>query len=80
MDDNSILNIPVVPGPMRTQKDVDIFFHKQFALQRQKVKESEEKRKNRGSRDLNKTAEELKQLANLVPALQITNDKDDRNL
>jgi hypothetical protein len=48
---------------MKSQKDVDIFFLKQDALLRQRQKESGERHINKGVRDLNKTPEEIRQLA-----------------
>jgi hypothetical protein len=47
---------------MKGQKDVAIFFHKQAALERQKAKESADRRRNKGVREF-LTAEEIKQLA-----------------
>jgi hypothetical protein len=62
MDDDSILNIPVVQGRMKSQKEVDIFFHQQEALQRQKQNESADRRRNKRARD-KMTTEEIKLLA-----------------
>jgi hypothetical protein len=63
MEDETILNILTIPGPMKGQKEVAMFFQKQAAEERQSYKECAERRRNKEERNLNKTTEEIRQLA-----------------
>ena len=63
MKDDSILEIPLIQGPMKKQTDVDLFFNQQEALKRLKQKESEKSRRLKPPRVMNKTFEEIQQLA-----------------
>jgi ATP/maltotriose-dependent transcriptional regulator MalT len=63
LEDNGLLNTTLIQGGLKSQKDVDNFFHNQDAKLRQKQKECTERRHKKGPTPLNKTDAEIKQLA-----------------